>query len=684
MARFDLVPLLKHISPDEDYQTWTQVGMALKHEGYPCSVWDDWSRGGAKYHEGECAKKWATFNEESCGIVTGATITQLAKDRGWKSTDERLDPFNMTFTDADLIPCVDLDSVETEEFVIPSFHDWQPDQDVIRYLNALFRPDERVGLAFQSFQDEDGKWKPRQGGKQCTVSELIDRIKQYHGAVDMALGSLQNEAAGGWVNINPLDGEGTKNINVTDYRYTLIESDSMTLPKQLAFIRSMELPCAAIVYSGGKSVHAIVHIDAPTIQEYRERVAKLYEICNKNGFKIDTQNKNPARLTRMPGVTRNGVPQFLIDTKCGKASWDEWIAYLDEVNDNLPPFEQLQDIMKAPPPLKPVVIDGILRKGHKMLLTGPSKAGKSFLQVQLAIAIASGRTWLKWPCRQGRVLYCNLEIDPASLAHRFMDTYDELGDEIRLEAADNITIWNLRGSVTPLVKFAPILMRRLKAREFSVIIVDPIYKIMQGDENSAKDITDFGNWLDKIARETGCAVIYCHHHSKGAQGMKRSADRGSGSGVFARDADALIDLTPLELTEEQEACDATPAYCVSGTLREFPSFPDFAVRFRHPIHILDETLDPKKTEGSLEGNRIKGNATQTANKNDRIDQFREKLERHLQRGDKVTQADMADEVGVSVDSIQRYLKKLNGGEDGEIYRVEKGRGGCIKWADTLI
>lgn len=682
MARFDLVPLLKHISPDENYQTWTQIGMALKHEGYPCSVWEDWSRGGAKYHEGECARKWATFNEEACGIVTGATITQLAKDRGWKATDGRLDPFNMTFTDADLIPYVDMDDVETEDFVIPSLDEWKPDQDVINYLNALFRPDERVGLAFDSFQDEDGKWKPRQGGKQWTVAELIARLKKYKGSVVMALGSLSNEAAGGWVNINPLDGDGTKNINVTAFRYTLIESDSMELSQQIAFIKSIELPCAAIVYSGGKSVHAIVHVDADTIQEYRERVSKLYEVCNKNGFKIDTQNKNPARLTRMPGVTRNGVPQFLIDTKCGKASWDEWVAYLDEVNDNLPPFEQLQEVLKSPPPLKPVVIDGVLRKGHKMLLTGPSKAGKSFLQVQLAIAIAAGRTWLKWPCKKGKVLYCNLEIDPASLAHRFEDTYEVLGEEIRKAADDNITLWNLRGSVTPLVKFAPILMRRLKAREFSVIIVDPIYKIMQGDENSAKDITDFGNWLDKIARETGCAVIYCHHHSKGAQGMKRSADRGSGSGVFARDADALIDLTPLELTEDQEAEDAAPAYCVSGTLREFPSFPDFAVRFRHPIHELDELLDPKKTEGSLEGNRIKGNQTQTANKNSRIDEFREKLEEHLRRGDKVTQADMADEIGVSVNTIRAYIKTVNG--DEPMYMVENGRGGCIKWADTIF
>ena len=60
----------------------------------------------------------------------------------------------------------------------------------------------------------------------------------------------------------------------------------------------------------------------------------------------------------------------------------------------------------------------------------------------------------------------------------------------------------------------------------------------------------FCNQFDKVCTELGCAVIYCHHHSKGAQGGKRSMDRASGSGVFARDPDALIDLIELELTED--------------------------------------------------------------------------------------------------------------------------------------
>lgn len=64
--RTDLKELLNHIDPSRlDYQTWAEVGMALKYEGYPCSVWDDWSRRDfGRFHEGECAKKWRSFKRD--------------------------------------------------------------------------------------------------------------------------------------------------------------------------------------------------------------------------------------------------------------------------------------------------------------------------------------------------------------------------------------------------------------------------------------------------------------------------------------------------------------------------------------------------------------------------------------------------------------------------------------------
>lgn len=63
--------------------------------------------------------------------------------------------------------------------------------------------------------------------------------------------------------------------------------------------------------------------------------------------------------------------------------------------------------------------------------------------------------------------------------------------------------------------------------------------------------------------ELGCAVIYCHHHSKGSQGGKRSMDRASGSGVFARDPDAMLDLIELDVTDDLRKQEQNKTVCAT-------------------------------------------------------------------------------------------------------------------------
>ena len=111
-------------------------------------------------------------------------------------------------------------------------------------------------------------------------------------------------------------------------------------------------------------------------------------------------------------------------------------------------------------------------------------------------------------------------------------------------------IWNLRGTAPTLDKLVPKLIRRCDKMNYAAIVIDPIYKVITGDENSASDMAQFVNQFDKIANALGSSIIYAHHHSKGAQGSKKSMDRASGSGVFARDPDALLDIIELPIPGE--------------------------------------------------------------------------------------------------------------------------------------
>ena len=643
-SQFDLQEVIEYIDPSElNYQDWVNVGMALQHEGYSVSVWDQWSaRDTGRYHAGECERKWRTFHGTTTP-VTGGTIVQMARNAGWIPDRGHELGWDDTIQKDDLV-IVDKHYVEELEIHEPKV--WNPARELSRYLEVLFDSSENVGYVTESWE-KDGKFMPSKGSWDRTVGQLIEALsKCTDGDIGSVVGDY-NPAAGAWIRFNPLDGTGCKNENVTDFRYALVESDVMEVGKQYAIIQELELPVACLVYSGKKSLHAIVRVDAADYSEYRKRVDYLYNVCQKNGLKTDNQNRNPSRLSRMPGVIRGDKKQFLVDTNIGKENWQEWFEWIEGINDDLPEPESMAEAWDNLPELSPPLIDGVLRQGHKMLIAGPSKAGKSFSLIELSIAIAEGRKWLSWQCARGRVMYVNLELDRASCLHRFKDVYEAL--HWKPEHLGNIDIWNLRGKSVPMDKLAPKLIRRAAKKDYIAIIIDPIYKVITGDENSADQMANFCNQFDKVCTELGCAVIYCHHHSKGSQGGKKSMDRASGSGVFARDPDALLDLIELEMNddllkqeENKAVCDACRQYLdahfewkddlslddlcssyqmlnycenkldrwqyavleqqvnaararvrqrtawrIEGTLREFPKFDPVNLLFDYPVHYTD-------------------------------------------------------------------------------------------------
>ena len=718
----NLLEILSFIPPSScDYNEWVAVGMALKHEGYTADDWDSWSREDRRYHSGECKSKWNSF-AGSGDPVTAGTIVQMAKDRGWTP------PRSAEFTELDWDSEINYEGegvqlTSGEGIPIPEPAVWNPAEQLITYLETLFEAGENVGYVTETWESDDNgkrKYLPTKGAWDRTAGELIALLNNCGGDIGSVVGDY-NPEAGAWIRFNPLDGKGVKNENVTDYRYALVESDSMPLEQQNAVIRELELPVAMLVYSGGKSIHAIVKIEAQNYDEYRKRVDYLYKVCKENGLDIDKQNRNPSRLSRMPGVIRNGRKQFIVDKNIGKESFAEWKDYIESINDDLPDEESLESVWDTLPELAPPLIDGVLRQGHKMLIAGPSKAGKSFALIELCISLAEGIKWLGFGCAQGKVLYVNLELDRASCLHRFKDVYTTM--QVKPDNLSKIDIWNLRGRSVPMDQLAPKLIRRAQKKNYIAIVIDPIYKVITGDENSADQMARFCNQFDKVCTKLGCAVIYCHHHSKGSQSGKRSMDRASGSGVFARDPDALLDLTELEITEslrkqqeDKAACSviydwlgrfgyagdvsqddkvtpsamqqiahdklqsasytlmiqdidqakatvrARTAWRIEGTFREFPKLPPLNLWFDYPIHRADddEVLKDAKYEGEFDPRQNLGRKKSTSdNKRDRKEAIEEYFNECNLDG-RVTVQDIAEVSGLSEKTVRRHLKEHGG------------------------
>lgn len=721
--RTDLTEIIEYINPaDCNYQEWVNVGMALKHEGYSVSVWEAWSRRDyGRYHAGECEKKWKTFRGTSSPVTAG-TIVQMALERGWKPQFEghELD-WNDSIGEKDDLVIVDKNWVEAKEVKEPTV--WKPAEQLIQYLEVLFEASEQVGYVTRTYE-RDGKFLPSKGCWDRTAGQLIQKLSECkNDDIGSVIGDY-NEKAGAWIRFNPLDGKGCTNDNVTEYKYALVESDTMEIEKQNAIIRELELPVACLVHSGGKSLHAVVRVDASDYKEYRKRVDYLYKVCEKNGLKIDSQNRNPSRLSRMPGIIRNGRKQFIVDVNIGKTSWDEWYEWIESINDDLPEPEGLSNVWNDLPELAAPLISNVLRQGHKMLISGPSKAGKSFALIELCIAIAEGKKWLGWDCARGKIMYVNLELDRASCLHRFRDVYETLGWQPN--HLKNIDIWNLRGKSAPMDKLAPKLIRRALKKNYTAIIIDPIYKVITGDENSADQMANFCNQFDKVCTELGAAVIYCHHHSKGSQGGKRAMDRSSGSGVFARDPDAILDMIELEPTEallKQEVnkavCDTCAeylnhlyddweddvsqddmcsqaqmmAYCkkklfkgqfaelerriketeqkahvrtawrIEGTLREFPKFEPINLWFDYPIHKIDKVGSLKDIQPESEKPSWKKAVEKRKSPADKKKERKQSIETAFEAcgiGEKVTLEDLAEYMAVTEKTVRNRLKEHGG------------------------
>jgi RecA-family ATPase len=312
-----------------------------------------------------------------------------------------------------------------------------------------------------------------------------------------------------------------------------------------------------------------------------------------------------------------------------------------------------------------------------MLISGSSKAGKSFLLMELAVALSEGIKWLGFQCKKSKVLYINLEIDRPSFINRFIQIYKAM--KLKPKYNHDIAIWNLRGEAMPLDKLVPIIIRRIKNQGFDAIIIDPIYKVITGDENNASEMGKFSNQFDKICKETGVTAIYSHHHSKGAQGFKRAMDRASGSGVFARDPDAQLDMIQLETSDEFMAqyadVQTSTAWRLESSLREFSNFKPVNFWFEYPLHRVDEKgiLEKHYANGDPKANLDKSSKRNQTTES-RKDEFDAAFENEAAGTGSCALTDLMSYLGIAERTVRKRLSEFSDEyvcSKGRVMRVQK-------------
>jgi hypothetical protein len=178
---------------------------------------------------------------------------------------------------------------------------WRPLEnwriDSLMFLAGMYHAGELVNIVTEYTVEDKGdgtvKTKPSGYGLTLERDAMMRHIRDK--------GTPQSEA-GAWVRMNPTDGAGVADINVAAYRFALIEFDGVPMDLQLSLLARLPLPINAILTSGGRSVHAWVRVNAKSVESYRAKVNELLSLLKP--FGVDQCNKNPSRLSRLPGAMR--------------------------------------------------------------------------------------------------------------------------------------------------------------------------------------------------------------------------------------------------------------------------------------------------------------------------------------------------------------------------------------------
>lgn len=221
------------------------------------------------------------------------------------------------------------------------------------------------------------------------------------------------------------------------------------------------------------------------------------------------------------------------------------------------------------------ILSGVFDQGDKLAIIGGSKTRKTFLALQLALKLAAGDSFLGWDVVSPLVvLVVQLEIKREHYWRRFKRMMYATGGKID----DRLHILNCRGHEIDMAYIGDVA-RQIGAQ---VIVFDPFYKLMDGDENSAQDVKPILRKFDTLCEDTGAAVVYTHHDPKGNAAERDIRDRGAGSNVLSRDYDACLTLTAHR--------DEPDAAVVGVLLRNYPPQDPFSIRWTDGHYQVDAGL----------------------------------------------------------------------------------------------
>lgn len=244
----------------------------------------------------------------------------------------------------------------------------------------------------------------------------------------------------------------------------------------------------------------------------------------------------------------------------------------------------VRELMVAHRTLRAPIIQGLLRRGETMNVIAPSKTGKSWLVLALAMAVATGRKWLDtFDTVAGDVLIIDNELHAETLAHRIPQVAECLRIGMN-EIAETVYVQSLRGQLRDIFSMRQ-YFESIEPGRYALVVLDAFYRFMPRDmdENDNGTMANIYNHVDALADRLGCSFVLIHHATKGSQSAKAVTDVGAGAGSQSRATDTHLVLRPHE---------EPGAVVLEAAVRSWPPVEPMALRWLFPLWKAAPDLDP--------------------------------------------------------------------------------------------
>jgi hypothetical protein len=231
------------------------------------------------------------------------------------------------------------------------------------------------------------------------------------------------------------------------------------------------------------------------------------------------------------------------------------------------------------------------------LVGGEPKCCKSFLALDLAVAVASGTPCLRRFAvpRPGRVLLFAAEDALHIVRARLEGICRAAGLELEDLDVQVITAPTVR---LDLPADRARLERTVELLKPRLLVLDPFVRLHRIDENASGEVAPLLAYLRELQRRHGLAVLVVHHAKKGA-GHVRAGQALRGSSEFHAWGDSNLylrrDGNALTLTVEHRAAASGPGIELELAARG----PALALEVRDPRPLLDDGASPTTVEERL-------------------------------------------------------------------------------------